>query len=46
MAIHIRTDEDIRTEVLEELKWDPRIQSNEIGVAVKDGVVTKPSTVL
>jgi osmotically-inducible protein OsmY len=39
MAIHIHTDEDIRTEVLEELKWDPRVQSNEIGVAVKDGVV-------
>lgn len=39
MAIHIRTDEDIRAEVLEELKWDPCVQSNEIGVAVKDGVV-------
>jgi len=39
MATHIRTDEDIRAEVLEELKWDRRIQSNEIGVAVKDGVV-------
>src|SRR5579859_4179323 len=40
MATHIRTDEEIRSEVIEELKWDPRIQSNEIGVAVKDGVVT------
>jgi len=40
MATHIRTDEEIRSEVIEELKWDPRIQSNEIGVAAKDGVVT------
>jgi osmotically-inducible protein OsmY len=40
MATHIRTDEEIRANVLEELKWDPRVQSNEIGVAVKDGVVT------
>ena len=35
-----RTDVDIQNEVLAELKWEPRVQSNEIGVAVKDGVVT------
>ena len=40
MATHIRTDEEIRSEVIEELKWDPRVQSNEIGVAVKDEIVT------
>jgi len=40
MATHIRTDEEIRSEVIEELQWDPRVQSNEIGVAVKDGIVT------
>jgi len=40
MATHIRTDEEIRADVLEELKWDSRVQSNEIGVAVKDGIVT------
>jgi osmotically-inducible protein OsmY len=40
MATHIRTDEEIQSEVIEELKWDPRVQSNEVGVAVKDGVVT------
>jgi osmotically-inducible protein OsmY len=34
------TDEQIQREVLEELRWDARIQPNEIGVAVKDGVVT------
>jgi osmotically-inducible protein OsmY len=35
-----RTDEDIQRDVLEELKWDARVQPNEIGVAVKDGIVT------
>jgi len=40
MAISIRTDEAIQTDVLEELQWDTRVQPNEIGVAVKDGIVT------
>ena len=40
MAISIHTDEAIQTDVLEELKWDTRVQPNEIGVMVKDGVVT------
>ena len=40
MAISIRTDEAIQTDILEELKWDTRVQPNEIGVTVKDGVVT------
>jgi osmotically-inducible protein OsmY len=35
-----RTDEQIRNDVLAELKWDPQVQANEIGVAVKDGIVT------
>jgi osmotically-inducible protein OsmY len=34
------TDEQIQQDVLDELKWDARVQPNEIGVAVKDGVVT------
>jgi osmotically-inducible protein OsmY len=34
------TDEQIQLDVLQELKWDARVQPNEIGVAVKDGVVT------
>jgi BON domain-containing protein len=33
------TDEQIQTDVLDELKWEPRVCPNEIGVAVKDGVV-------
>src|SRR5438874_4791893 len=40
MAVSIRTDEEIQRDVLEELKWDTRVQPNEIGVVVKDGVVT------
>src|SRR3954447_15678174 len=36
----VRSDEEIQRDVLEELKWDARVQPNEIGVAVKDGIVT------
>ena len=35
-----RFDSLIRDDVLFELKWDPKISSNDIAVAVKDGVVT------
>jgi osmotically-inducible protein OsmY len=34
------TDERIQQDVIEELKFDPLIKANEIGVAVKDGIVT------
>ena len=40
MAVSTRTDEQIQADVLDELKWDLRVQPNEIGVVVKDGVVT------
>src|SRR5258707_14144657 len=40
MAVGVRTDEDIQRDVLDELKWDSRVQVNEIGVVVKDGIVT------
>jgi osmotically-inducible protein OsmY len=39
-ATAARTDEQIQHDVLEELKWDARLQPNEIGVVVKDGIVT------
>jgi osmotically-inducible protein OsmY len=39
-ATGTRTDELIQRDVLAELKWEPRVRPNEIGVAVKDGVVT------
>jgi osmotically-inducible protein OsmY len=35
-----RTDEEIQRAVLEELKWEPRVNPSEIGVAAKDGIVT------
>ncbi|MCU1280845.1 MAG: transport-associated protein [bacterium] len=34
------TDEEIQKNVLDELKWDARLRPTEIGVTVKDGVVT------
>jgi len=36
----MKTDSKLRHDVLEELQWDPGIDANEIGVAVKEGVVT------
>src|SRR5437667_4115724 len=33
-------NEEIQKDVLAEFKWDARVRPNEIGVAVKDGVVT------
>ena len=35
-----RSDDLIRGDVLFELKWDPKITSNDVAVAIKDGVVT------
>jgi len=35
-----KTDQEIQRNVLDELKWDARVQPNEIGVAVKEGIVT------
>jgi osmotically-inducible protein OsmY len=40
LAVENRTDTQTQTDVLAELKWEPRVVPNEIGVAVKDGVVT------
>jgi osmotically-inducible protein OsmY len=36
----MRTDDDIKRDVENELKWDPDIDSSDIGIAVKDGAVT------
>ncbi len=36
----MKTDAQIKNDVLEELEWEPAITSTEIGVSVKDGVVT------
>lgn len=40
MATAVLTDEQIQRDVLAELKWDSHVGPNEIGVIVKDGVVT------
>lgn len=34
------TDKEIQQAVLRELEWEPQVKSTEIGVAVKDGIVT------
>jgi osmotically-inducible protein OsmY len=39
-ATSTRTDAEIQSDVMAELKWEPRVQASEIGVGVKDGVVT------
>lgn len=38
--LHLPTDEEIQRNVLEEFQWNARIQPNEIGVVVKNGIVT------
>jgi osmotically-inducible protein OsmY len=40
LATETRTDTQIQADVLAELEWEPRVMPNDIGVAVKDGVVT------
>ena len=39
-ATETRTDAQIQQDVLAELKWEPRLAANEVGVIVKDGIVT------
>lgn len=36
----MKTDQQLRDDVLEELEWEPAVNSSEVGVEVKDGVVT------
>jgi osmotically-inducible protein OsmY len=40
-----KTDTQIHHDVLEELKWDPRVEETEVGVQVDNGVVTLTGTV-
>ncbi|MEG9438720.1 BON domain-containing protein [Edaphobacter sp. HDX4] len=40
-----RTDQEVQTDVLAELRWELSAQAKDIGVAVKDGVVTLTGTV-
>jgi osmotically-inducible protein OsmY len=41
----MKTDMDLRDDVLDELRWEPAVNAAEIGVAVKNGVVTLTGTV-
>ncbi len=41
----MRTDQDIKDDVLAEIDWDPQIESTEVGVTVKKGAVTLMGTV-
>ena len=36
----MRTDSQIQKDIVDELKWEPSLQDEDIGVAVHDGVVT------
>lgn len=36
----MKTDIEIQKDVMDELQWDPRLEASEIGVAVKNGIVT------
>ena len=40
VATETRTDAQIQADVVAQLKYEPRVNPNEIGVIVKDGVVT------
>jgi osmotically-inducible protein OsmY len=41
----MKTDSQIQSDVLQELKWDPRVTHEHIGVAVSNGIVTLSGTV-
>jgi len=39
MAIAIKSDLEIKQDIIDELDWDPAVDATELGVAVDDGVV-------
>jgi osmotically-inducible protein OsmY len=41
----MKTDAQLQTDVMQELKWDPSITHEHVGVAVGDGIVTLSGTV-
>jgi osmotically-inducible protein OsmY len=36
----MRSDEDVKRYVEDELKWDPNVDSTDIAVAARNGIVT------
>jgi osmotically-inducible protein OsmY len=45
MPVDVHDDQSIQLDVIAELKWDPRISPQEIGVSVHDGVVVLSGSV-
>lgn len=41
----MKSDSQIKTDVLNELKWDSRVEETQVGITVKDGIVTLVGTV-
>lgn len=41
----MKSDTQLQKDVIDELRWDPRVRENEIAVAARDGVVTLSGTV-
>jgi osmotically-inducible protein OsmY len=39
-ALHMKTDQQLKSDVASELAWDPAVNATAIGVMVQDGVVT------
>ena len=40
-----KTDENIKEDLIEKLKWEPNVSETDIGVTVHDGIVTPTGTV-
>jgi osmotically-inducible protein OsmY len=40
MPVKVKSDEALQLDILAELKWDPRVEQEEVGVSVDDGIVT------
>jgi osmotically-inducible protein OsmY len=45
MEIFMKTDSQIQKDVIDELKWEPSVNHEHIGVAVTDGIVTLSGSV-
>ncbi len=41
----MKSDEQLQHDLFEEMRWDPQVQDAEIGVAVKEGVITLTGSV-
>ena len=41
----MKSDKQLKSDIAEELKWEPRVRAEEIGIEVRDGIVTLMGTV-